>query len=95
MDDALHRFQDLHDNPSKRTGNLYYALTHSPEPMSEEYSYALTWEAATERFEKAGCITLAEAQLYERWVESGNAGVEVRQREVRTTSWFLLSNITL
>jgi hypothetical protein len=58
-------------------GSLYYALTHSPEPMSEEYSYALSWQAATERFEAAGCIPVEEAEQYNRWVESGDAGVEV------------------
>lgn len=67
-----------HALPRQQTGNLYYALTHSPEPMSAEYSYALTWEAATERFEIAGCIPLKEAQQYDRWVESGTSGVEVR-----------------
>jgi len=58
-------------------GNLYYALTHAPEPLSEEYSYALSWKAATERFAAAGCIPEKEAELYQRWVESGDAGVEV------------------
>lgn len=61
-----------------KIGNLYYALTHSPEPLSEEYSYALSWKAATARFEAAGCIPVDEAEQYRRWESSGGAGVEVR-----------------
>ena len=51
--------------------------------MSPEYSYALSWQAATERFERAGCIPVEEAQQYDRWVESGDAGVEVREDSTR------------
>ena len=59
------------------TGNLYYALTHSPVPLTEEYSYALTWEAATERLEAAGCITVKEAEAMEELHASDEAGIDV------------------
>ena len=47
------------------TGNLYYALTHSPEPLSEEYAYVLSWKAATKRLEAAGSISVDEAKAME------------------------------
>lgn len=57
-------------------GNLYYALTHSPEPLTKEYSYALSWEAATKRLESCGCITVAEAEAVENAL-STDAGLEL------------------
>ena len=57
-------------NKEEFVGNLYYALTHSPEPMDEEYTRALTWEAATERLEAAGSIPVKEAELMKEVLSS-------------------------
>jgi hypothetical protein len=63
---------------SPTLGNLYYALTHSPEPMTKEYSHALSWQAATERLEAAGSIPVEEARLMAEALSSDDARVEVR-----------------
>lgn len=66
-----------YSNKEEFVGNLYYALTHSPEPMSEEYSYALSWEAATERFAAAGSVSVAEAEAMEEALSSADAGIDI------------------
>jgi hypothetical protein len=60
------------------SGNLYYALTHSPEPMEGEYLHALSWEAATQRLEAAGSVPVNEAELMKEALTSEEAGIEVR-----------------
>jgi len=52
-------------------------LTHSPEPLTKEYSYALSWEAATERFTAAGSVSVAEAKAMEGALSSTDAGIEI------------------
>lgn len=64
-------------NKEEFVGNLYYALTHAPEPLSEEYSYALSWEAATERFAAAGSVSVAEAEAMEEALSSTEAGIDI------------------
>lgn len=66
-----------YSNKEEFVGNLYYALTHAPEPMSEEYSYALSWEAATERFAAAGSVSVAEAEAMEEALSSADAGIDI------------------
>jgi len=63
-------------NKEEFVGNLYYALTHSPEPLTEEYSHALSWEAATERFAAAGSVSVAEAEAMEEALSS-EAGIDI------------------
>jgi hypothetical protein len=58
-------------------GTLYYAMTHSPEPLSEEYAHALSWEAATERLIASACIPISEAEKVEEFMSSGDASIEV------------------
>lgn len=46
--------------------NLRWALTHEPEPLTEELIRQFTWEAATDRFIEASSITVREALERER-----------------------------
>jgi hypothetical protein len=64
-------------NKEEFVGNLYYALTHSPVPLTEEFSHALTWQAATERFEAAGCVTENEANEKAKAIALDEAKVEI------------------
>jgi hypothetical protein len=57
---------------------LYYAMTHAPEPLSDEYAHALSWEAATQRLEAAGCIPKEEYEKMQEALSSEEAGIEVR-----------------
>jgi len=63
-------------NKEEFVGNLYYAMTHSPEPLSEEYTYALSWEAACKRFEAAGCISVEESEALKDAIATEEAKVE-------------------
>ena len=55
-------------------------MTHPPEPLTNEYSHALSWEAATQRLEAAGSIPVEEAELRTKALSSNDAGFEVRFR---------------
>lgn len=53
-------------NKFEFVANLRWALTHDPEPLTEEQSRQFTWEAATDRFISASAITWKEALERER-----------------------------
>jgi hypothetical protein len=55
-------------------------LTHSPEPLSEVYAHALSWQAAIERLEASGSIPTREAHLMAEALSSNDAGIEVSRR---------------
>lgn len=65
-------------NEEEFVGNLYYALTHAPAPLTKEYAFALSWEAATQRLEAAGCIPQEESERMAEFLASEDAGIEVR-----------------
>lgn len=76
-------------------GNLFYAMTHSPEPLSDTHMFALSWRAATNRLEAAGCIPVAEAEQLQQLELSSEGGVEIplppliedekRRKQISTT----------
>jgi hypothetical protein len=61
--------------------------------MDDQYTRALSWEAATERLEAAGSIPVKEAELMNEALSSEQAGVEVRfARSLRSWRWTLNKN---
>jgi digalactosyldiacylglycerol synthase len=56
----------LYRNKKEFISLLKYALTHDPEPLSDDLKYTLTWEAATERCLQAAIITKRNARRLER-----------------------------
>lgn len=67
-------------------GNLYYAMTHSPEPLTYEYLYALSWEAATERLILASSITVEEDIQMKQAIAANEATIEVSNIEMQYKS---------
>jgi hypothetical protein len=65
-------------NKEEFVGNLYYAMSHAPEPLTEEYAFELSWEAATKRLEAAGSIPEEEAEKMKEALSSDDASIEVR-----------------
>jgi hypothetical protein len=52
-------------DPYEFVANLQWALTHDPEPLSEDLAREFSWEAATDRLLAAVAITHREARLRE------------------------------
>lgn len=66
-----------YSNKEEFVGNLYYALTHPPNPLSDDEAFTLSWEAATKRLEAAGCIPVEEADLRAQALKANEAGIEI------------------
>lgn len=62
-------------------GNLYYAMTHSPIPLNDEYLQALSWEAATERLIMASAIPVTEHEQMKQFIDQKETSIEVRLRK--------------
>jgi hypothetical protein len=52
-----------YNNKLEFVANLQWALTHEPEPLTEEQLYSFTWEAASERFIRASGVTIRESRI--------------------------------
>ena len=52
-----------YNNREEFVANLFYALTHSPEPMKESLCRTLGWNAAIERLVEAGKVTVEDEEL--------------------------------
>lgn len=63
----------LYRNKKEFSQLLQYAMAHTPEPLSDDLKYSLTWEAATERCIAAASITRRDAA---RWERLGNDKVQ-------------------
>lgn len=90
-------FQAHQSLPFSNAGNLYYALTHSPKPLSDSEAFTLSWEAATKRLEAAGSIPKKEAEMRDEALRANEAGIEVRTNKYVDHSprfWLLSSYLT-
>jgi digalactosyldiacylglycerol synthase len=52
-----------YSNKLEFVANLQWALSHEPEPLTEEQLYTFTWEAASERFIRASGVTIRESRI--------------------------------
>lgn len=52
-----------YNNKLEFVANLQWALSHEPEPMTDEQLYTFTWEAACERFIRASGVTIRESRI--------------------------------
>ena len=56
----------IYGSKARFVSQLQYAMENNPLPLSEDHSFTLTWEAATERLIDVSIITQREAKRRER-----------------------------